>query len=85
MSPQIIDNHKVLADYLPFGYTYEIEWYIDDLKCLGEMSIEMTLCLGDEIVDYFYCELDTIKDTVQSLIETANSDHRDRKIKQLGI
>ena len=83
MSPQIKDEYKVLKDYLPLGYTYEFEWYIDDLKCLNEMSIEIYLFYKEEIIDYFYCDLDTIKDGIQSLIETANSDHRDRKINKI--
>lgn len=83
MSPKIQDNYKILQDYLPPDYTYEFEWYIDDLKCLNEMSIEVYLFYKDEIIDYFYCDLDTIKDTIESLIETANSDHRDKKINRI--
>lgn len=79
----MIDNHKVLADYLPKGYTYDIQWYIDDLKCLNDLTVEAYLFYNDEIIDYFYCDLDTIKDTIQSLIETANSDFRERKINEI--
>lgn len=85
MSPKIQDNYKVLKDYLPPNYTYEFEWYIDDLKCLNEMSIEVCLYCNEEIVDYFYSDLDNLSDTVLSLIQTAQCDFRNKKIKQLGI
>jgi len=83
MSPKMQDDYKVLKDYLPFGYEYEFEWFIDDLKCLNNMSIEIYLTYGNEVIDYFYCDLDTLSDTIQSLIETGNSDHRERKINEI--
>jgi hypothetical protein len=80
MSPQIKDEYKVLKDYLPLGYEYEFEWYIDESN---DMTIEIYLLYEEDIVDYFYCEPHTLQETIQSLIETANSDYRDRKISNI--
>jgi hypothetical protein len=83
MSPSVKDEHKVLQDHLPPNYKYEFEWYIEDSKCLNDMTIEIYLFYSDELVDYFYCDLSTLPDTISLLIETANSDYRDQKITRI--